>query len=228
MKWIINLLLFFLVVFSANEAYRVWTEPLEIPLPLAKPGEMKERIHHTRTAQHAGPFPQGHYEDIVTRNLFSPDRQQPEAKPVDTTIEKEEKKLVPNIVLYGVVIAGDDSKALLTNPERSKDSRRFTWASTGEMLDGYEVVKIDPEKVVLQKDGKSYEVGLYTEKAMRSPPPTMKPTVVLHQSEPPKSELAEKEPVLPEGKPTDGKEKVEDGEFEIMKTPFGDMKRRKQ
>jgi len=228
MKWIINLMLLCLVVFTGAEAYRVWTEPLEIPLPPAKPGEMKATIPHTRTALHARAFPQGHYEGIVTKNLFSPERQQPEDKPVDMTIEKAEKKVIPNILLYGVVITGDDRKALLTNPDRSKDPRRFTWASAGEVLGGYEVVEIGPEKVFLEREGTRYEVGLYKEKERRGPPSPMKPSVVVQQTEPAKKEPAKKEPVLPEGKSTERKEAVEKEEFEIIKTPFGDMKRRKQ
>jgi len=196
---------------------------LEIPLPPAKPGDMKATIPHTRTAPHDRAFPQGQYEDIVTKNLFSPERQQPGDKPVDMTIEKVEKKVIPNILLYGVVITGDDRKALLSNPDRSKDPRKFTWASAGEVLGGYEVVEIGPEKVFLEREGQRYEVGLYTEKERRSPPPPMKPNVVIQQTEPVK-----KEPVLPEGKSTERKEAVEKGEFEIIKTPFGDMKRRKK
>jgi type II secretory pathway component PulC len=233
MKWIINLLLFCLVVFSANEAYRAWTEPLEIPLPPAKPGEMKATVPYTRTARHTGSFPQGHYEGIVTKNLFSPERQQPEDKPIDTAIEKAEKKVIPNILLYGVVITGEDRKALLTNPERGTDQRRFTWASAGEVLGGYEVVEIGAEKVFLQKDGKRYEVGLYTEKARRGQPPALKPNVVVQQTQPVKKEPVRKEPAKtgslpPPSKLTEKKEAVEESEFEIIKTPFGEIKRRKQ
>jgi type II secretory pathway component PulC len=228
MKWIINLLLLSLVVFSATEAYRVWTEPMEIPLPPEKSDQMKAMIPHTRTTRHAQSFPKSRYEDIVAKNLFSPERQQPEDKPTDMTIGKAEKKVVPNILLYGVVITGDDRKALLTNPDRSKDPRRFRWASTGEVLGGYEVVEIGPERVFLQKEGERYEVGLYEEKEKRSPPPPMKPSVVLQKTEPAKKEPAKKEPVLPEGKSPERKETVKSGEFEIIKTPFGDMKRRKQ
>jgi len=233
MKWIINLMLLCLVAFSGAEAYRVWTEPLEIPLPSAQPGKIKGTSLNPRTAPPAKAFPQGQYEAIVTKNLFSPERQQPEDKPVDTAIEKEEKKVIPNILLYGVVIAGDDRKALLTNPERSKDQRRFTWASAGEVLGGYEVVEIGAEKVFLQKEGKRYEVGLYTEKERRSQPPSMKPNVVIQKAEgvkkePVRKEPAKAEPVLPPSKPTEKKEAVEEGEFEIIKTPFGDMKRRKK
>jgi len=226
-KWIINLVLACLVAFFGTKIYRVWSEPTR-PVVKATRVSPKKRVKPKarRVVQHSRVRPESSYQVVVDKNLFSPERKGPEPGPEGEKVKEpdKEEKLPANILLYGVVVTGNYRKALLTNPDRSKDKRQFVWVSVGDTLGDYKLADIQSEKVFLEKGGKRYEVSLYAGKKRRTPPRPRKST---RASLAPRTTKKKKTIPAPRTIVKPKKRTLKKGAYEIIKTPFGNIKRRK-
>ena len=226
-KWIINLILACLVAFFGTKIYRVWSEPSGPTVEITRVASKKRvQSRPRRVVRKSKVKPSSFYQVVVEKNLFSPERKGPEPESGDEkekdTVEGE--KGPGNILLYGIVVKGSYRKALLSNPDRTKDKRRFVWVSVGDSLGDYKLVDIQSEKVFLEKGGKRYELSLYAGKKRRNLPRPKKsiPTRPVPRATKKKKSLPVPRPVM---KP---KTKVlKRGGYEIISTPFGDIKRRK-
>jgi hypothetical protein len=155
--------LFLIVVFLALKNYEALTSPLELT---PDKGEVKKETKH-------GPSPKMEvtkepqsivsYNSIAEKNIFNPDR-----KDFPTTGSGMSKKPVvrPQIVLYGITIAGDYQSASVVNPGRplKKGEREQMTLKLGERIGEYKLAKISSDRVTLETEGDIFEVLLYDPK----------------------------------------------------------------
>ena len=69
----------------------------------------------------------------------------------------------PQVILYGVTIAGDFQAASLVNPGRllKKGERETITVKIGEKIGEYKLAKIQPDRITMESNGDSFEVLLY-------------------------------------------------------------------
>jgi hypothetical protein len=118
-----------------------------------------ERIEAPPAAEsQRGPAP-GSASSISEKNIFSPERRD---FPLPTAEAK--KPLVrPQIVLYGVTIAGNYEAASIANPGRPlrKGERETMTLKTGDKVGEYTLAKILSDRISLEAPGDTFEVLLY-------------------------------------------------------------------
>ncbi len=226
--WLVNLLLAGVAAFCGVQAYESWTRP---PRPIAAarqseplaPDQGKRLVKPNMPAESA-------YRAMVEKNLFSPDRE--EYIPPEPTEEAEEpeaevkqvKVSGRKIVLYGVILMKGYRAALINNPERGGE-REQIWVKPGEAIGEDLTVDAIREKslLVAEKD-KKYEILLYDDKKPKSrstPQEESGPTVVSTEAKKPAK------PSKPKDKSKPKQESVSDEEYEIIKTPFGTIRKKK-
>jgi hypothetical protein len=95
------------------------------------------------------------YAAIVDNHLFNPDRNNviPQDQPVQT------KALPPKPILVGTLQLDEDEFALMVS-DVQKDRPSYMRIKVGESLDGYTLVRILDQKVMMRADGKDIEVRL--------------------------------------------------------------------
>lgn len=98
------------------------------------------------------------YTVIADQNLFNPERKIPVEKPPEKILPK------PELVLYGTLITGntslayvEDLKAPLTTPGRGK---RLRVLRIGDMLSGFTVKSIEPNRIVLTRGDEVMTVSI--------------------------------------------------------------------
>jgi len=69
----------------------------------------------------------------------------------------------PQVILYGVTIAGDFQAASLANPGTPlrKGERETMTLKIGEKMGGYKLAKIQPDRITMESNEDSFEVLLY-------------------------------------------------------------------
>ncbi|MGB9627191.1 MAG: hypothetical protein ACPL6D_00900 [Thermodesulfobacteriota bacterium] len=100
------------------------------------------------------------FDELAGKNIFSPERKEFSISPTDSA----RKPLVrPQVVLYGVTIAGDFKSATLVQPGRPlrKGEREMLTLKVGESIGEYKLAKVLPDRVTLEAGGDSFEVLLY-------------------------------------------------------------------
>ena len=158
---ILNLLLMFVVLMVALENYDTWTEPIEL-LP-----EYQETVKKS-PPKAENPPAVGTNKDLTSlrsfiviseKNIFSPERKD---FPM-LTVEKSNSVTRPQVILYGVTIAGDFQAASLVNPGRPlrKGERETMTVKIGEKIGGYKLARIQPDRITMESNGDSFEVLLY-------------------------------------------------------------------
>lgn len=163
--FLINAGLFAIIGLLSFKLYDVWTRPIDIPV---NPPEKKlhgKMFKSTRNKKKK-PF-ESQYEIIVEKNLFHPTRtskanQSKRSKP----ISKREKPQ-----LFGTVIQGKEQLAILEDPV-TKKTKLY---GINDAVAGFVITDILVEKVLLEKDGKSIQLGLRDDKTFRRPRKVRKP-----------------------------------------------------
>jgi hypothetical protein len=112
----------------------------------------------------AGAKPIDHYELILSNNPFSPNRttwNPPETKkeagreevaaPQVWHAENQQKPrgTPKKITLRGILILGNTRKALIENPEQTKNKKPFIFIEEGEEIAEYRVKNIEPNQIKL-------------------------------------------------------------------------------
>ncbi|MDY6972849.1 MAG: hypothetical protein SV775_11020 [Thermodesulfobacteriota bacterium] len=218
--WFINSLLAVFAVFFGLKTYGLWAMGEKAALPL-KSVEGSTSRSEKRIVSRDMP-PESTYGVVVDSNLFSPDRVEfiPEVSEPEPEI-KELKIPGKKFFLYGVIIMDSYKKALINNPFRKPDERPNKWVKVGDTIGDLEVAGIDKDRVILSEGAEKYEVLLYSkDKPKRQATVTKKqakPTVV--------SAGPKKNPPLPKALQD---KNLPEAEYEIVKTPFGNIKRRKK
>lgn len=100
------------------------------------------------------------YIELAGKNIFSPDRKEFSISPTDPT----RKPLVrPQVILYGVTIAGDFKSATVVQSGRimRKGEREMLTLKVGESIGEYKLAKVLPDRITLEGEGDSFDVLLY-------------------------------------------------------------------
>jgi len=252
--WIVNIALAVLIIIFGLEAYRVWSEDPTDLSAVEAPG--KPEVRPAMRIDSISMPRESFFGDIVEKNLFSSirssEREEREVGLVTAEPEVKEVKIGgKDILLYGVVLAGNYKKALITNVgKNNKKEGPATWVSIGDDLgDGFVVADIKEESIIFEKGDARYETPLYDEKKDRQiavsrsrerAKEEVKPTIVTADSAQDDSpqkpgsvggvDKADKAEEAPEQEKKDNAVSTdsEDAEYIIIDTPFGKIKRRKK
>ncbi len=161
----ICIVLFIIILFLAIKSYNALTHPLEM-IPdkgAAKKSEMrKENFAAMGVVKES--MSMVSYHSIAEKNIFSPDRKD---FPVTGPGSAMQPVARPQVILYGVTIAGDYQSASVVNPGRSlkKGERDLMTLKLGERIGEYKLAKILSDRITLETEGDSFEVFLYDPKS---------------------------------------------------------------
>jgi hypothetical protein len=93
-------------------------------------------------------------QQIVAKNLFSPDRSNEMERP------ERAESAGPLPVVFGTMMLGNEYEALMAEAGQA-ESGRFRRVKTGEQLGGYTVVEIQDEAVIVEHEGQKTTVNVY-------------------------------------------------------------------
>jgi len=224
---LINLALLGGIGFCTLQAHKTWNQrEFSKPSAVRASESISDKTDVGVRILKRGRMPLSSYAVVANRNLFSPDRNLPQPEDTATPpVVKEVKSLKisgKKIDLYGVVMIGDEQKALITNPESGPGLKKHRWVEAGETVGTVSVVSIAPDRIRLSEAAGQYDVLLYdSRKPGRSEIAGKSETPTIVSSQEPKIDTESK----PEKK---ARVEPEAGEYEIVNTPFGKLKRRKK
>lgn len=169
----LNALLCLVVFLIAIKNYEIWSHPIELVpntgIESKKAETKNENPAVTASAKETIPVqsparsPIQSYVPISEKNIFSPER-----KDFPTvTAGKPNPVARPQVILYGVTIAGDYQAASVVNPGRPlyKGERETKTIKIGDQMGGYKLAKIMPDRITMEAPGDSFDVLLYDPKA---------------------------------------------------------------
>lgn len=159
-------------VFLTLKNYAVWTRPIESThenKEATRPGNKPEPILLTEEGN--APSTVNSRLSIAQKNIFSPERKEFSAVPV----EQSKPVARPQITLYGVVITPDYQSASAVNPGRPlyKGERETKTVKVGDRVGGYTLAKILPDRITMEAKGDGFDVLLHDPKAPKKRVETM-------------------------------------------------------
>ena len=188
-----------------------------------------------------------YYNVIPEKDLFRPERKEHES-PLPVEPEEENGEVVledeirpPAVDLYGIMIEGQRKTALLFD-KREKDTKlQYKVVSQGTDIQDFKVIRIEPERLIFEKNGQKAILELSHDKQARggfmSVGSAKSPKVVTTKAKETKGkdsklavsvESSEKsDSKVSSTKKTSSKGKEDDNaEIQIIDTPFGKVKRK--
>jgi hypothetical protein len=248
--WFINILLVFGVIFFAVKTFDIWTtQNKQLPEPISS---ARQEIQTEKQVVKRNLPPESSYRAIADKNLFSADRKEYLPPTPDSELEPNldhEAEIKPfdgfgkNVILYGVMIWNDTKKALITNPERKSGDPQDIWVQKGDTLleinrrDKVAALKVHDilNDRILVKDGASkYEILLYDKEKPKH-------REMITMDEAPAEVITHREITRPATRTridrsqtresikdmgSESNEEAQEPQFEIINTPFGEIKRR--
>jgi hypothetical protein len=240
--WLINIVLAAFVVFFGIMSFNVWSKGDEAIQEMQTGKSAEKSPPGKRIMERAMPS-ESTYGIVADKNLFLSSRS--ESIPVE--LKQGALKISEKMIfLYGVVLMGGRNKALISNPESEleagKSRAKEKWVVVGDTMGDFSVTEIRKDRIILTQGASKHEILLYDKNkptrqttvaekpaapvivatglaaAVAAPKPAdTKPADTKPGAEPPVSRIGE-------GK----KEKDATGEYEIINTPFGPLKRKVQ
>ena len=235
--WLINGLLAIALIVSALNIWDIWSETPEF-FSRANSDSVEKQARPEKKIAQKRLNGEARYADIVDKNLFSPDRAPapPETVAAEPEVEEvaEVKISGERVTLYGVIVLDNYKKALTNDPsDRAVD---FRWISEGDKIGNLAVRGISEDNILLSDDEKSYRILLYDPEKIRKsgkqPEKAVAPKIVniegtktqVTQSS---SKAASSKSSGSSGNSSSGASvSSEEGEYKIIQTPFGDIKRK--
>jgi len=108
---------------------------------------------------------------ISEKNIFHPERKEfpVQAPPPPPAAEVKKPIVRPQVILYGVTLAGEYESASISNPGRvlKKGERELQTLRKGESIGDYKLSKILPDRIILETSEDSLEVFLYDPKVAK-------------------------------------------------------------
>jgi hypothetical protein len=103
------------------------------------------------------------YTALVEKNIFNPERKEFPIFPTET-IKKNLAR--PQVVLFGVTLAGDYQSASIVQIGRSlrKGEREMLTLKMGERIGEYKLAKVSSDRIALEAEGDAFEILLYDPK----------------------------------------------------------------
>jgi hypothetical protein len=169
-------------LFTFLKNYEVWTRPFGEVSGNVEERKLAEKPKAPPTVQPLkNPNPIGSPILIAGKNIFSPERKD---FPVVPT-EQSRQMMRPQVVLYGVTIAGDYQSASVVHPGRPlrKNERETVTLRLGEQISGYKLALVSSDRIRLERAGDSFEVLLYDSKSPKKrsePKPENRQAVAAH------------------------------------------------
>lgn len=156
-------LLLFIVILLTLKNYEVWTHPIET-LPENRAVEKSGKKPDVPMVMMESPKetnPLAPSILIAQKNIFHPER-----KDFPIKIEQTKPVVRPQVILYGVTIAGDYQSATVVNPGRplQKQERETLTIKIGEKIGEYKLAKVFSDRITLENTGDNFEVLLYDPK----------------------------------------------------------------
>jgi hypothetical protein len=237
--WVINILLAVFVVFFGMMSFDVWSKGDET-IPEIQTGKDSEKPLPGKGIIERKMPPDSTYSIVAEKNLFSPNRS--EIVPVKQTEKAGPLKISEKMVfLYGVVVMGDRKKALISNPENGseagkKPAAKEKWVALGDTLGNFNVADIQKDRIILADGANRHEILLYDKnKPARKIDAPEKPAAsstvsrepVTGSTAPATTVAAKPGTEPPKSGVADGKS-APAGEYRIVNTPFGPVKRKTQ
>ena len=158
--WIISIVLAGAVAFFGYQTVMVWmakdtleaNQPVRItPEPHAQPRVAYRRYPPYQT-----------FEVIAQKNLFSSDRKEKlSAKSPTPSRVQPPKPLDSRFALFGIVIDGNEKKALVSNVGKKNASEKaYIWVKIGDKIGNVNVSEITPEQIIITETGNTYTIRL--------------------------------------------------------------------
>jgi len=233
---IINIGLALLFGFFSIKTYQVWTtETTSVQRALKNagrngddtPAKPKSRASKRSTSRASKTV----YPHVTEKNLFSKERS--EAKPVEIVAEeivKSENFRIDGkkIELFGVVITGDRALALISDPDVKNRVRRTRWVKSGDQIGQFKVDAISKTDIIFSEGSERFKVVLWDQRKdrERSTVAVRKNPTVVDTNQAPEPRSKPDTVSVESAKPPE-KDAVSDEAYVIIKTPFGDVKRKK-
>jgi hypothetical protein len=156
--------LFLVVLFLAVKSYDALTRPLgRIPdKGAANRSETKaDSLPGAAVAKEPGPIVS--YTSIAEKNIFNPERKD---FPVTASGAGMKPAVRPQVILYGVTLAGDYQSASVVNPGRplKKGERELMTVRIGDRVGEYKLANVSSDRITLEAQGDTFEVLLYDPK----------------------------------------------------------------
>jgi hypothetical protein len=163
---VLCLFLLVVILFLAVKSYEALTQPLELMLDKgsAKRSEAKAEGLPVKAVVKESPSITS-YISIAEKNIFNPERKDFPVMVVGSAIPA--KPLArPQVVLYGVTLAGEYQAASLVQVGRplQKGERETVTIKLGERIGEYKLTKVLSDRVILETEGDSFEIFLYDPK----------------------------------------------------------------
>ena len=229
--WLINVVLAVFVVLFGIMSFDLWSKGDETILEIQTGKSPEKPLPGKGIIERTMP-PDSAYEIMAKKNLFSSYRLEfiPE-KQKEGPLNISEKM----IFLYGVVLTGDRKQALISNPESEpaagKSQAKDKWVKVGDTMGDFSVAEIRKDRIILTQGASTHEILLYDKNK-----PTRQTTVAEKSAAPavvstgPAAAAATKSDTKPGTEPpksgiAEGKS-ASAGEYRIVNTPFGPLKRR--
>jgi hypothetical protein len=157
---ILCILILAVVLFLVSEIYEPWKEPTgvtpgieakEHATKIELPKIMEEKKESSNDLS---------YTTISDRNIFNPERRD---FPAQSGPEGKKPLVRPQIILYGVTMAGDYQSASISSLGRplKKGEREATTLKIGDRIGEYKLAKILPDRVALEAVEDTFEILLY-------------------------------------------------------------------
>jgi len=158
--WIISLVLAAAAVFFGYQTFEVWSakDQPEFNQPVGKPPQANtaRKVVYRRNPGYDT------YAVIAEKNLFSSDRREklPEKSPPPAPVVPL-RSLDNRFALFGIVIDGDEKKALILNlNKKSAAEKEYIWLKVGDKIGNLNVSEIQPDQIVLTERGNTYIIRL--------------------------------------------------------------------
>jgi hypothetical protein len=162
---VLSLFVFFAIFFLVLKNYETWTLPVEV---LPEKGATKKSVEKIESPSavvgQKEPTDIQSYIFVSEKNIFSPERKEfPIIAPPPAPAQVKPPIVRPQIVLYGVTLAGDYQSASIVNPgrPRTKGEREVMGVKVGDQIGEFKVAKILPDRIMMEAAGDSFEVLLY-------------------------------------------------------------------
>lgn len=175
--------------------------------------------------------PEAKYSSIVDKNLFSSDRrffvpEKEEAAPVIEDVKISGEK----VVLFGVIIADDYKTALINNPENRSGDAMSKWVREGDRIGNLKIIEIHPAEISLNDGANKYKISLYDpEKSSKMGSADARQNESPGQPKVISTGGGQADKTRQSSNQTEKIDQADDGaEYEIINTPFGKIKRKKQ
>lgn len=238
--WLINGVLVIAFFFCTMKIWDVWHENSEIFSGQVSISDKKQTKSVKLTPERRLES-ESQYAGIVDNHLFSPDRAAapPALAGIDLEnqeVEAEVKISGERVELYGVIMLDAYKKALTNDP--SDRTVKFRWIMEGDKIGNLAVREIAKDTILLTDREKAYRVLLYdpekSKKTAQKTDKTSSPQIVSVDA--PKIEVPKSISPQPSSKKSESSgnssggagAKSDEGEYKIIQTPFGEIKRKIQ